>query len=143
MRRALLVALLALSALAAQVGTTAASNAVIVVPFDKQGAEGHYVGTACDGGTIEMQLANSSVTGNVQHFTATVRLECPGGRALTAVMDGSFNFTTGKTVLDGTVADGWLTGAQVHEEGQLVAYDPATKVGRFVGTIRLMPGSAG
>jgi hypothetical protein len=57
---------------------------------------------------------------------------------LTAVLDGSFNFSTGKTVLNGTVVDGWLAGAQVHEEGQLVGLDPFT----FVGTVQLMPGSA-
>jgi hypothetical protein len=142
MRKALLVALVALSALAASTGTAAASNAVLVIAFDKQGSQGHYVGTACDGGTIEMQLSDSSVTGNVQSFTAVVRLECPGGRELTALLDGRFNFETGKTVLNGTVTHGWLAGAQVHEEGVLVAYDPTTTVGRFVGTIRLMPGSA-
>jgi hypothetical protein len=38
----------------------------------------------------------------------------------------------------GTVVEGWLSGAQVHEEGQLV--DPATL--RFVGEIEIMPASA-
>ena len=139
MRRILLVTLLAMGALVVSAGTGTASNAAIVISFEKHSVgPGHYVGTACDGGTIDMQLANSSVTGNVQHFTATVRLECTGGRALTAVLDGSFNFSTGKTVLNGTVVDGWLAGAQVHEEGQLVGFDPLT----FVGTVQLMPGSA-
>jgi hypothetical protein len=140
MRRILLVALLAISALVASAGTATASNDAIVITFEKHWVgPGHYVGTACDGGTIDMQLADSSVTGNVQHFTATVRLECAGARSLTAVLDGSFNFSTGKTVLNGTVVDGWLAGAQVHEEGQLVALDPLT----FVGTVQLLPGSSG
>jgi hypothetical protein len=136
--RILLVGLLTLCAMAVSSGTAAASEAAIVIPFEKHSVgPGHYVGTACDGGTIDMQLSNSSVAGNVQSFTATVQLALPG-RSLTAVLDGSFNFSTGKTVLNGVVVDGWLAGAQVHEEGQLVGLDPVT----FVGTVQLMPGSA-
>jgi hypothetical protein len=41
--------------------------------------------------------------------------------------------------MNGTVVEGFLEGAQVHEEGQLV--DPAAL--RFQGSIRLMPGTAG
>ena len=136
--RILLIALLAAGAVVASTGTAAASNAAIVIPFEKHWVgPGHYVGTACDGGSIDMQLSNSSVTGDVQHFTATVQVALPG-RSLTAVLDGSFNFSTGKTVLNGAVVDGWLAGARVHEEGRLVGYDPLT----FVGTVQLMPSSA-
>jgi hypothetical protein len=137
MKRIMLV-LLALATLAGVAGTARASNGTVVIPFEKHWVgPGHYVGTACGDGTIDMQISDSSVTGNVQHFTATVQLVCEAG-ALTAVLDGSFNFSTGKTVLNGTVVSGWLAGAQVHEEGQLVAFDPLT----FVGTVQLMPGSA-
>jgi hypothetical protein len=41
--------------------------------------------------------------------------------------------------MNGTVVDGYLLGAQVHEEGRLL--DPATL--HFAGFLRLMPGSAG
>jgi hypothetical protein len=133
-----LIALLAVGAVVASTGTAAASNAVIVIPFEKHWVgPGHYVGTACDGGSIDMQLSNSSVTGDVQHFTATVQVALPG-RSLTAVLDGSFNFSTGNTVLNGAVVNGWLAGARVHEEGRLVGFDPLT----FVGTVQLMPSSA-
>jgi hypothetical protein len=138
MKKVLLV-LLALGALAGFAGTATASDGVMVIPFEKHWvAPGHYVGTACGSGAIDMQLSDSSVTGNVQHFTATVQLSCPGGLALTAAVEGTFNFSTGRTVLNGSVVDGSLVGAQVHEEGQLVGFDPLT----FVGTIQLMPGSA-
>jgi hypothetical protein len=40
--------------------------------------------------------------------------------------------------MDGTVVDGWLVGAQVHEQGQLI--DPAT--GRFQGRILIFPATA-
>ena len=84
---------LVMVALGATSGAASASNAPVVIPFEKHWVgPGHYVGRACDGGTIDMQLSNSSVTGNVQHFTATVQLALPG-RSLTAILDGSFNFT--------------------------------------------------
>ena len=136
--RKLLVVLLAVGALAGLAGTATASSGAIVISFEKQWVgPGHYVGTACGGGTIDMQLSDSSVTGNEQHFAATVQLVCTG-LSLTAALDGSFNFSTGKTVLNGLVVDGSLAGAQVHEEGQLVGLGPLT----FVGTVQLMPGSA-
>jgi hypothetical protein len=40
--------------------------------------------------------------------------------------------------MDGTVVKGYLEGAQVHEEGQLV--DPA--ILRFQGSIQIMPATA-
>jgi hypothetical protein len=138
MKKVMLV-LLALGTLAGFAGTATASNGVMVIPFEKHWVgEGHYVGTACGSGAIDMQLSDSYVTGNVQHFRAAVQVSCPDGLALTAALEGSFNFSTGRTVLNGSVVDGSLVGAQVHEEGQLVSTDPYT----FVGTIQLMPGSA-
>jgi hypothetical protein len=139
MKRILLIVLLVASAAAlAGQGTAEASDAAIVIPFEKHWVgPGHYVGTASDGGTIEMQLSDSYVTGAVQHFTATLKLSV-GGHSLTAILDGRFNNSTLGTVLNGVVVDGWLVGAQVHEEGQLVDFEPPT----FVGTVQLMPGSA-
>ena len=61
-----------------------------------------------------------------------------GGQSLTAALDGQFNFTTRQTVLNGVVLDGWLSGAQIHEEGQVVGFSPLT----FVGTVMVMRGSA-
>jgi hypothetical protein len=60
------------------------------------------------------------------------------GRSLTAALDGQFNFTTRQTVLKGIVLDGWLSGAQVHEEGKVTGFSPLT----FVGTVTLIRGSA-
>jgi hypothetical protein len=124
--------------LGATSAAASASNAPVVIPFEKHWVgPGHYVGTACEGGTIEMQVSNSSVTGNVQHFSVTIWATVPG-HAFTAVLDGTFNFSTGKTLLNGTVTEGWLAGAQAHEEGQLVDPDTLT----FTGTLQLMPASA-
>jgi hypothetical protein len=138
LKRLLFLALAAVAVLGVSAGTSAASNATIVIPFEKHWVSpGHYVGTAGDNGTIDMQVSNSSVNGNVQHFIAAVELRV-GDHAFTARLAGTFNFSTGKTVLNGTVADGWMTGAQVHEKGQLVGFDPLT----FIGTVQVMPASA-
>jgi hypothetical protein len=115
-----------------------ASNAAIVVPFEKQWVgPGHYVGTAGSGGAIEMWVSDSWFPGKVQQFTATLELSLDGN-TLTAVLEGRFNFSTARVVLNGVVTDGWLEGAQVHEESQLTGLDPLT----FAGTVQLMPASA-
>jgi hypothetical protein len=119
-------------------GSASASSEPILIPFEKHWVgPGHYVGTAGNGGSIEMWVSNSSVTGSMQHFDVTISATVPAG-SFTAVLDGTFNFSTAKTLLNGTVTQGWLAGAQVHESGRLVGLDPLT----FDGTLRLMPASA-
>jgi hypothetical protein len=137
-RRPAIVVALAVAALTVLAPTGSASNSPVLIPFEKHRVgPGHYVGTACDGGTIEMQVSNSSVTGNVQHFDATIWATVPG-HSFTAVLRGTFDFSTGKTLLNGTVTEGWLAGAQAHEQGQLVDPDTLT----FTGTLQLLPASA-
>lgn len=132
--------LLLVSCLAALAVTApaSASNAAIVVSFEKHydSSLGHYVGTASDGGTIAMWVYDTSYPGNVQQFTARLELSI-GGNSLTAILDGRFNFSTGRVVLNGVVTDGWLEGSQIHEESQLTGFDPLT----FAGTVQLMPAS--
>lgn len=143
-----LIALLvvALATLALTASSVSASSSSMVIPFEKHAVgPGHYVGTAGDGGTIEMQVYDSRFTGGdpetsdhwVQHFKATLQLTV-GAQSLTAALDGQFNFTTRQTVLNGVVVDGWLSGAQIHEEGKVTGFSPLT----FVGTVMLMRGSA-
>jgi uncharacterized membrane protein YoaK (UPF0700 family) len=140
--RSLLTTLLALVTLlvGAVAWTTpaSASSAPIAIEFVKQSiGAGKYVGTTSDGGSIEMQVSNSSVTGNMQHFSVTIWATVEG-RSFTAELDGTFNFSTAKTLLNGAVTEGWLAGARAHERGQLVGFDPLT----FTGTLWLLPGSA-
>ena len=146
MRKIFPLSVLVLAALAVSATGVSASSSSIVIPFEKHAiGPGHYVGTAGDGGTIELQVYDSRFTGGdpetsdhwVQHFKATLRLTV-GGQSLTAALEGQFNFTTLQTVLNGVVVDGWLSGAQVHEEGQVTSFSPLT----FVGTVMLMRGSA-
>lgn len=134
---ALLVLVTAVGSLSFGAASASASEAAIVIPFQKWSiGPGQYVGTAGDGGTIAMQVYDSYVTGNVQHFTASLELMLDG-RSLSAVLDGRFNFSTAAVTLNGIVTDGWLECAQVHEESQLVDFDPLT----FTGTVQLMPAS--
>ena len=146
MRKIIALLVLGLAALAVSAASVSASSSSIVIPFEKHAiGPGHYVGTAGDGGTIEMQVYDSSFTGGdpetsshwVQHFKATLKLTV-GGQSLTAALDGQFNFTTRQTVLNGIVVDGWLSGAQIHEEGRVTGFSPLT----FVGTVMVVRGSA-
>lgn len=50
-----------------------------------------------------------------------------------AVTDGTLNLQTGAVILDGVVTEGWLVGASVHEEGQLVD----ASLSRYQGVIEL------
>ncbi len=129
--------LLVMVFLVAAVGTiagTASSAPPVVLHFTKHWVgPGHYVGTVAEGGTIDMQISNSQITGNVQHFDATVQVDSPGG-SFTAELSGTFNFSTYSTLLNGTVTSGSSVGSQVHEEGLLV--DPDTYT--FEGTLRVM-----
>jgi hypothetical protein len=61
-----------------------------------------------------------------------------GAESFTAHLSGVLNNVTGSVVMNGTVVDGFLEGAQVHEAGQLVN---AETLG-FEGTIRIMPATA-
>jgi hypothetical protein len=144
-KRIRIALLFVLTVLAASAVTTTAAgaNRAVVVPFEKHWvSSGHYVGSAGDGGTIEMSLYNVSFDGNIQKFSADLELSVDG-RSLEAKLDGRFNFSTGRVVLNGRVTSGWLSGAQVHEESTYVGDDPMTGGPIFVGTVRLMPGSAG
>jgi hypothetical protein len=137
----LLVSCLAALAVAAP---ASASNAATVISFEKHwvgGPPSHYLGETSGDGTIEMWVYDPSFVGNVQKFTAELRLSI-GGRSLAAMLDGQFNFSTGRVVLNGVVIDGWLAGAQVHEQSQYTGDDPDTGGPIFVGTVKLMPASA-
>jgi hypothetical protein len=61
-----------------------------------------------------------------------------------ALIEGTQNNHLLKAVLNGTVVEGWLTGARVHVEFDVIA--PCPEFGKdrcFTGVLRIMPGSAG
>lgn len=116
----------------------AAAHQPIVLEFEKQWAgPDYYVGTIDGGGTIEMRLSDTRANGKTEHFSARVDVTL-SGRSFSADVSGHYTSSTGRVVLTGTVTSGWLAGAQVVEESQLV--DPAT--GSFIGTVQINPASS-
>jgi hypothetical protein len=112
----------------------------LVIQFDKQGgANGIWTGTVSGDveGNLTTQLLSAQQSGPVLHVTFAWIISA-GEHSFTADLKGTLNTLTGQVEMDGTVVEGWLLGAQVHEEGQLV--DPSTM--RFQGTIQVMPTTA-
>ena len=60
------------------------------------------------------------------------------GQSFVADLAGVLNIETGAVVMNGTVVEGYLLGAQVHEEGQLIDADTL----RFQGTIQVTAAEA-
>jgi hypothetical protein len=60
-----------------------------------------------------------------------------------ALIEGTQNNLTQQAVLNGTIIEGWLLGAQVHVTFDVIAPCPQFGQARcFTGVIRVMPGSA-
>ena len=135
-----LVALVAVLALTTPV---AASQKAIVLEFEKAGQGGYFEGEL-DGVTIRMTVTGFEMRGDSGHITATVEMEWMSGttpQALTAEVEGVLAFNAGRAALNGTVISGDYLGARVHEESQLVGFDPATNIETYLGTFQIMPGS--
>jgi hypothetical protein len=68
----------------------------------------------------------------------------PGGHhSFTAIIQGKQNNQTGTAVLNGVVTEGWLVGAQVHVNFNVISpCADGTSNTCFQGTITVMPGSA-
>lgn len=136
-----LVALLAtVGALSASAPVASASNEPVRLSFDKSAvAPGVWEGTVAGDISSELttKLLSLRVTGPIWQVEFDFIVDA-GSSSFTTRLSGILNTETGAVVMNGRVSEGYLLGAQVHEEGQLV--DPATL--RFVGTIRLMPATA-
>ena len=96
------------------------------------------MGTAGDGGTIEMQVTSFRATGNAAQLTATERITV-GDISFTAEMNAHVS-PAGFIVLNGTVTEGSFAGAQVHQRSNLVGAAATTT--SWTGELRLMPASA-
>jgi hypothetical protein len=89
-------------------------------------------------GDLETRLLNLRVSGAVWHVEFDWIVTNTAGTSFTARLTGTLNTNTGKVVMNGLVIDGYLEGAQVHEEGVLT---DAT-ASKFEGVIRIAPQSA-
>jgi hypothetical protein len=117
-----------------------ASSAPIVIPYAKTCDEtvGHCVGSAGDGGTLEMQVTSFRATGNAAQLTLTEWITV-GDISFTAKMNGHVS-PAGFIVLNGTVTEGSFAGAQVHQRSDLMGGDAITT--EWTGELQLMPASA-
>jgi hypothetical protein len=84
-------------------------------------------------GLLATRLTEKCVAGPIWHVRSDWIIRA-GDRSFVADLRGTLNTNTGQAEMHGTVVDGYLLGARVHEEGQLA--DTATQ--RFEGSIRLM-----
>ena len=114
-----------------------ASSAPIVISYEKTCAAGHCVGTAGDGGTIEMQITSFRATGDAAQLTLTEWITV-GDISFTAEMSGTVS-PAGFIVLNGTVTRGPFAGAQIHQRSNLVGGNATTTA--WTGELRLMPAS--
>ena len=113
------------------------NSAPLRLSFDKTAvADGVWAGTISGDieGTLTTVLRDVRVTGKVWHVNFDWIIDS-GDQSFTANLSGILNLKTGSVVMNGTIVEGYLTGAQVHEEGQLV--NAATL--QFVGSIQIMP----
>jgi hypothetical protein len=118
----------------------AASNAPIVIAYEKtcDATVGHCEGSAGDGGTLEMQVTSFRPTGDAAQLTFTESVTV-GDISFTAEMSGHAS-PAGFIVLNGTVTEGSFAGAQVHQRSDLVGGVGTTT--EWIGELQLVPASA-
>jgi hypothetical protein len=142
MKHLALLLVVATTALPAGAASAAGSNEPVRIGFDKSISDPAafvWTGTVSGDvtGTLTTRLTALDVSGPIWHVRFDWIINA-GVRSFVADLSGILNTDTGQVVMNGAVVEGWLSGAQVHEKGQLV--DPATL--HFAGEIQLMPASA-
>jgi hypothetical protein len=118
-----------------------AASDPVRLTFDKAAvAAGVWEGTISGDieATLQTVLLTVDETGPIWHVTFDWIISS-GERSFTARLDGVLNTQTGAVVMDGSVTDGYLLGARVHETGKLV--DSSTS--RFTGSITVFPATKG
>jgi hypothetical protein len=97
--------------------------------------EGQVIGDIA--GDLRTELRELRVAGNVWHVHFAWIIMA-GEQSFVADLSGILNLNTGRVVMNGRVADGYLEGARVHEEGLLIDVENSC----FSGIIRIMPATA-
>jgi hypothetical protein len=135
----LLAVVAAVGVVAFGAAQASASSAPIVIPYAKTCDEtGHCVGSAGNGGTLEMQVTSFRASGNAAQLTLTEWITV-GNISFRAEMNGHAS-PAGFIVLNGTVTEGSFAGAQVHQRSNLVGATAHTT--DWTGELRIMPASA-
>jgi hypothetical protein len=117
-----------------------ASSAPVRLSFEKVSTTpGVWTGTVAGdiNGDLTTKLLDVQVTGPIWHVTFDWIVSA-GASSFTARLTGTLNNNTGGVVMNGKVIDGYLFGAQVHEQGQLL-YAATLE---FAGSILLFPSTA-
>ena len=134
--------ILGLAALLGAVGAItipagATAKAPVQLTFHKQAlAAGVWSGTVS--GDIEGALTTRLISLDDRKPVWRVTFDWiidAGTQSFTARLDGTLDTTTGAVAMKGRVVEGYLLGAHVREQGQLI--DPATS--GFEGTIEVRP----
>lgn len=138
MKKLLVLAATVVGVVAFGTARASASSAPIVIPYAKTCAAGHCLGTAGNGGSIEMRVTSFVATGKAAQLTLTEWITV-GDISFTAELNGVVS-PAGFIVLNGRVTAGSFAGAEVHQRSNLVGGDATTTA--WTGELRIMPASA-
>lgn len=113
---------------------------VTTFPFMAGSTEGDVDG-AFEGEVLQRTALENGV---IVQLNARYQVIDPTGlHSFTAIIQGTQNNQTRSAVLNGVVTEGWLVGARVHVEFEVISSCAGKPAGPcFQGTIRVMPGSA-
>ena len=100
---------------------------------DEGGDPGTYAGVL---------LRRTPLNDQIAELEAEYQVINPSGHSFTALIEGKSHIPTGSATLNGVVTAGWSVGAQVHVSFDRVSCTQGFNLVCFVGTIRVMPGSA-
>jgi len=111
------------------------SSSDINLTFQKASSgEGEWMGTVAGDvqGNLQTKLLNADTSQPIWDVEFDWIIDA-GEQSFTARLTGTLNTETGSVEMDGTVVEGWMLGAKVHEEGLLIDAETST----FEGTISI------
>ena len=138
MKKLLALAATVVGVIAFGAAQASASSAPIVIPYAKTCSAGHCLGTAGDGGSLEMRVTSFVATGKAAQLTLTEWITV-GDISFTAELNGVVS-PAGFIVLNGRVTAGSFAGAEVHQRSNLVGGNATTTA--WTGELQIMPATA-
>ena len=138
MKKLLVLAATVVGVVAFGAAQASASSAPIVIPYAKTCTAGHCMGTAGNGGSLEMRVTSFVATGKAAQLTLTEWITV-GDISFTAELNGVVS-PAGFIVLNGRVTAGSFAGAEVHQRSNLVGGNATGTA--WTGELQIMPASA-